>query len=142
MSNDTNKKEKHFIQRPEYPGGKSALQKYLHENLRYPKEALEQKIEGVVRVWYEVDNGDVVDCKVEKSLSPSCDEEAIRLVKSLKYSRPKNRHLRVKSSFHININFRLKEAAQQVTLQYTQVQTPAKKEPSKTQNVYTYTINI
>lgn len=139
--NNTNKKEKHFIHRPEYPGGKTAMQKYIRENLQYPKDALEQKIEGIVRVWYQVDdNGKVVDAKIEKPLFPSCDEEAIRLVKSLRYSRPKNMHVRVKSIFHININFRLKDAAQQVTIQYTQ--TAASQNTTKPQETYTYSITI
>ena len=51
-------------------------------------------------------------------------------------------NLRVKSAFHINIHFRLKDAEQQLTLQYTQVSSPPKKEQNTNQNVYTYTINI
>ncbi len=138
-----NRKEKRFIKRPEYLGGKTALEKYIKEELRYPKDAIEQKIEGVVRVWYQVDdNGKVVDTKIERSLFPSCDEEAIRLVKSFRYSRPKNMNLRVKSSFHINIHFRLKDITQTTTLHYTQVASPADNAKKPTQEVYTYTINI
>lgn len=143
MNNSNHTKEKRFIHKPEYPGGKTAMLNFIRENLQYPKDALEQKIEGSVRVWYQVDdNGNVVDTKIVQSLFPSCDEEAIRIVKLLKYNRPKNMNLRVRSAFHINIHFRLKEAQQQVTLQYTQVSTPPKKAQKTNQNVYTYTINI
>jgi len=141
--NDNNEKKKNFIHRPEYPGGKKALLQYIKDNLKYPKDALEQKIEGTVRLWYEVnDNGIVEDTKVILPLFPSCDEEAIRLVKSLKYSRPKNRNLRVKSSFTINIHFRLKDVAEKVTLHYTQAVTPKQKEKPEHTETYTYTINF
>lgn len=143
MSNANHQKEKRFIQRPEYPGGKTALTKYIQEHLQYPKDAMEQKIEGTVRVWYEVnDNGEVVDAKIIQPLFPSCDEEALRLVRSLQYGRPKNWHLRVKSSFSINIKFRLKEAARQVTIQYSQAEKPKTTTPSTAHETYTYTIHF
>ena len=135
-------KEKRFIKRPEYPGGKSALLKYISDNLQYPKDAMEQKIEGTVRVWYEVDdNGNVVDSRIIQPLFPSCDKEALRLVSTLKYSRPKNMHLRVKTSFTISIRFRLKQAAQQVTIQYTQANPTKPAKPTSPTETYTYTIN-
>ena len=135
-----NHKEKRFIKRPEYPGGKDALMKYVREHLQYPKDALEQKVEGTVRVWYEVnDNGEVEDAKIVRPLFPSCDKEALRLMRTLQYGRPKNMNLRVKTSFHINIRFQLKEATQQLT--YTYTTTPPKK-TEKPQEVYSYTINI
>ena len=138
-----NHKEKRFIKRPEYPGGKAALEQYIQDHLQYPKDAIEQKVEGTVRVWYEVsDTGEVVDAKIVKPLFPSCDKEALRLVQSLKYSRPKNLNLRVKSSFHININFKLKEVTQQLTYTYTQTSSPSPTKKKEPQEVYTYTINI
>ena len=145
MSNANHQKEKKFIQRPEYPGGKTALLQYIQEHLQYPKDAMEQKIEGNVRVWYEVnDNGEVVDAKIIQPLFPSCDEEALRLVRSLQYGRPKNWHLRVKTAFTINIRFRLKEAERQVTIQYSQAapKKPAKPSQPTATETYTYTINF
>lgn len=141
--NANRQKEKQFIHRPEYPGGKTALTQYIKEHLQYPKDALEQKIEGSVRVWYEVnDYGEVVDAKIIQPLFPSCDEEALRLVRSFQYGRPKNRHLRVKTSFTISIHFRLKEAARQVTIHYSQAEKPKPASPSTPHETYTYTINF
>lgn len=138
-----NHKEKRFIKRPEYPGGKTALMQFIKEHLQYPKDALEQKVEGTVRVWYEVnDNGEVEDAKIVRPLFPSCDKEALRLVKSLQYSRPKNMNLRVKSAFHINIRFQLKEVAQQLTFSYVPTQDKKPEKPKSQQNTYTYTINF
>ena len=138
-----NHKEKRFIKKPEYHGGKAALMQYIKDHLQYPKDAMEQKIEGTVRVWYEVDdNGHVVDSKVIQPLFPSCDKEALRLVNSFQYSRPKNMHLRVKSAFTINIRFRMKEATQQVTIQYTQANDPKQPKPAPQSETYTYTIHF
>ena len=137
-----NHKEKRFIKKPEYPGGKAALMQYIKDNLQYPKDAMEQKIEGTVRVWYEVDdNGNVVDSKIIQPLFPSCDKEALRLVNCFQYSRPKNIHLRVKTAFTINIRFRLKEATQQVTIHYTQANPSKQAKPTSNSETYTYTIN-
>ena len=103
---------------------------------------MDQKIEGNVRVWYEVnDNGEVVDAKILQPLFPSCDEEALRLVRSLQYGRPKNYHLRVKTAFTINIRFRLKEAAQSLTIHYTQAAPSKPAKPTQHTETYTYTIN-
>ena len=69
MNNTTHNKEKRFIHKPEYPGGKTAMMNFIREHLQYPKDAREQKIEGTVRVWYAVDdNGNVVDTKIVQSL--------------------------------------------------------------------------
>ena len=77
MNNSNHTKEKRFIHKPEYPGGKTAMMNFIKEQLQYPKDAMEQKIEGIVRVWYQVDdNGHVVDTKIVQGLFPSCDEEA------------------------------------------------------------------
>jgi TonB family protein len=63
-------------------GGLRAYNKYLEKNLRYPAEALEQKIKGKVLIEFTVEtNGDLSEFNVVKSLGHGCDEEVIRLVK-------------------------------------------------------------
>ncbi|MBK8674279.1 MAG: hypothetical protein IPN93_15270 [Bacteroidetes bacterium] len=53
-----------FVIKPQYPGGKLALQKFIQENLIYPKLALEKEIEGTVYISYRVDfDGKVIGCK-------------------------------------------------------------------------------
>ena len=102
------RKDKHFIKKPFYEGGPMAMKKFIGENMRYPKEALENKIEGTVYVRYDVDQkGKVIDAKVVKGIGHGCDEEAIRLAKSLKFQVPKNRVGRVVFHKNIQIHFRL-----------------------------------
>ena len=71
-------------QMPSFPGGESALMRYIAEHLRYPSAAQDQGIQGVVMLRFVVEGtGQVGDVQILKSLDPSCDREAIRVVKSL-----------------------------------------------------------
>ena len=71
-------------QMPTFPGGETALMKYIAENLRYPSAAQDQGIQGLLILRFVVTGtGDVGEVQVIKSLDPSCDREAVRVVKSL-----------------------------------------------------------
>jgi TonB family protein len=62
-------------------GGRKAFKQYLEKNLRYPKSALEKKIEGKVTVQFVVEpTGQLSDFKVIKGIGSGCDEEVIRLI--------------------------------------------------------------
>lgn len=63
-------------------GGRKAYNKYLENNLRYPAQALENKIKGKVTIEFTVGtNGELRDFNVMKSLGYGCDEEVVRLLK-------------------------------------------------------------
>ncbi len=69
---------------PEYPGGSVAMKAYLEKNLIYPKLAKEASLEGVVIVSFIVKkDGSIANIKILKSLGKGCDEEAIRLIKTM-----------------------------------------------------------
>lgn len=71
-------------QRPEFPGGMGEFYKYLFKNMKYPKDAKKQGISGKVHVQFIIDSTGYViqdQVKIHSGLSPSCDEEAIRLIK-------------------------------------------------------------
>lgn len=80
-------KEKVFTsveQMPQFPGGDAALLKYIGNHMQYPAMAAEQGIEGRVTLQFVVTKtGNVGEVKVVRSLSPECDNEAKRVVKSL-----------------------------------------------------------
>ncbi len=133
---------KTFLKFPEYPGGKEAMKKYFRENLKYPKEALENGIEGTVYVIIEInDNGEVINAKVLKGLGFGCDEEAIRLVKNLEFGSVRNRKVRVKTKRKLSVRFNLPKKPQ-VKFNYV----GKKNEPQQTGNSqkagYTYTIQL
>lgn len=65
---------------PEFPGGSSALLNYLKSYV-YPHDALKDSIQGRVLVQFIIEkDGSITNAKVENSVYPSLDAEAIRLV--------------------------------------------------------------
>jgi protein TonB len=69
---------------PDFPGGKAELMKFLNSNIKYPTIALESGIQGKVILSFVVEkDGSITDVKVARSLDPSCDKEAIRVVKMM-----------------------------------------------------------
>ncbi|GHV10780.1 cell envelope biogenesis protein TonB [Bacteroidia bacterium] len=69
---------------PIFPGGEKEFYKWLNDNLQYPAIAQEQGIQGRVIVRFEVSpNGSIGNVEVMRSLDPSCDKEAVRVVKKM-----------------------------------------------------------
>jgi len=131
--------KKKFIKIPEYSGGKEAFGKYIDKNLVYPKEAQENRVEGIVYLIAEInDNGKVLNVSVERGIGHGCDEEAIRLVNNVSYTRVRNRGKRVKTKKKIRIAFKL---PMQNKVQFNLVKTSSVKNTEVINN-YSYTINI
>lgn len=106
------KRDNSFIKKPYYEGGMAAMRKFIIAHLTYPKNAKTHKIEGTVHLRYTINyKGTVVAVKIIGGIGHGCDEEAIRLIKLLKFIVPKNRNL--KAVFHktIQIHFRLPQEA-------------------------------
>jgi TonB family protein len=76
-------------QMPEYPGGTNALLKYIQSKVKYPANAKQNGVEGKVLVQFIVDEkGNVVNPKIIKGIGYGCDEEALRVIKSLTRWKP------------------------------------------------------
>lgn len=72
------------IKHPEFPGGMEECAKWLSRHLEYPAMAVRMGIEGRVMVEFTVDeNGRISDAAIIEGLHRLCDQEAIRLVKSM-----------------------------------------------------------
>lgn len=70
---------------PEYPGGEKALLNDIIMNMRYPQEAYKDSIEGRVVVRFVVKkDGTVGDISVLKGCNKYLDEEAVRVIGTLK----------------------------------------------------------
>ena len=68
-------------QMPEYPGGEAALRQFLASNVKYPDDAVKSGTQGKVFVKFVVNkDGKVVNPKIARSVSPSIDKEALRVV--------------------------------------------------------------
>lgn len=69
---------------PQFPGGEDELIRFISDNLRYPAVAAEMGIEGRVIIRFVVSkDGTVGSVEVIRSLDPSCDKEAARVVKMM-----------------------------------------------------------
>ena len=95
---------------PEFPGGTTALFKYLGKNIKYPAMAKDAGIKGKVYVTFVVDrDGSIADVKVLRGIGGGCDEEAVRVVKSMpKWAPGKQRGKAVRVQYNLPINFILK----------------------------------
>ncbi len=66
---------------PSFPEGEEARQNFLRKNIKYPKEAKEKGIEGVVYVSFIVNKiGEVIEGKIVRGVHPLLDDEALRVV--------------------------------------------------------------
>ena len=93
---------------PEFPGGQAALIKYLSENVEYPLIAKENGIQGRVLCEFIVDkDGSITEVKVTRSVDPSLDKEAMRVIKSMpKWNPGKQKGKPVRVKYTMPINFR------------------------------------
>ncbi len=78
---------------PQFPGGAVEFMKWLTKNLRYPATAQQQKVEGKVVVQFIINrDGSVSGLKVVQALHPSCDREALRVMRMMPKWKPGVQH--------------------------------------------------
>ena len=71
-------------EKPSFPGGESAMKSYLNSNVKYPDVAQENGVQGRVIVESIIEkDGSMSDVKVIRSVDPSLDREALRVVKAM-----------------------------------------------------------
>lgn len=134
------KKPKDFIQTPQYPGGKVALDKYIKDHLVHPQSAIDNNIEGDVTAEYFVDGmGKILEINILKSLFPACDQEVIRLIKSLKYNKAVTRGMKTKTRQTLKVHFNTPKP-QPIRIKYTI--TPSEKKKNVASSKIGYTITI
>ena len=94
---------------PQFPGGPSALFEYLSKNIKYPVVAEENGVQGRVIVTFVVErDGSITDVKVVKSVDPSLDKEATRVVKSMPHWIPgKQNGSAVRVKYTVPVTFKL-----------------------------------
>jgi TonB family protein len=70
-----------FSRNCSFPGGLLGLQRFLIRNLRYPDSAASHSIEGTVKIGFNVSkDGKIENIKVTRSVEPSLDSEALRVI--------------------------------------------------------------
>ena len=155
------KKAKDFLQIGKIVGDRQSMQEFIDANLRYPEKAREKGVQGTVYVAYSVnDDGQVANARVVRGIGSGCDEEALRLVRMLRFQRVKNRKVKVLANREIGIKFIIdqsKDAAADLqqsggtTLTYSYVtgaqdHTAANPMPAAAANTapasFSYTVNV
>lgn len=96
-------------QMPSFPGGISGLRTYLNQNIRYPAEAQETCAQGRVVVSFVVGkDGHISDVTVLRSVDPSLDKEAVRVIRNMpRWTPGKQGGKPVKVRYNVPVSFRL-----------------------------------
>ena len=96
-------------QMPIFPGGDAAMMKYLSENVKYPALAIKAQEQGRVVVSFTVEkDGAISDVKVARSVTPSLDAEAVRVVKAMpKWTPGKQGGQLVRVRYNVPVSFKL-----------------------------------
>lgn len=94
---------------PEFPGGMSALMQYMAQSIKYPAEAQAQKEEGRVIASFIVrKDGSLSDIKIVRSVAPSLDKEALRVLSAMPKWKPgQQRGEAVNVRFTVPVVFKL-----------------------------------
>ena len=97
-------------QMPEFPGGMDKLLQFINDNMKYPTKAQTEGIQGRVAVQFIVDeNGYIIEPNIVRSIEPSLDKEALRIIKMLPQWKPgilKGKAVKVK--YTVPVAFKLK----------------------------------
>ncbi len=69
---------------PTFPGGMSELYKHMAKTMHYPLDCVDSNIQGKVYVEFTVAaDGHISDARVKRSVHPSLDAEALRVVSAM-----------------------------------------------------------
>lgn len=94
---------------PSFPGGQGALMSYLSSHVKYPVVAQENGVQGRVTVSFVVErDGSITDVHVVRSVDPSLDREAARVISSMPNWQPgKQNGSAVRVKFNVPVQFKL-----------------------------------
>jgi len=95
-----------------YPGGEKAMFNFIAENIQYPDNVLKNELSGISIIACNIDSeGNLSDIKVARGFDLSCDNEALRLVKSMPKWHPKiSNGNPIETSLYIPVLFKQEDA--------------------------------
>ncbi|MCL2412548.1 MAG: M56 family metallopeptidase [Bacteroidales bacterium] len=99
---------------PSFPGGEEARMRFLQENIRFPQEARDQGIQGVVFVTFVVEkDGRTSNVRILRGIGGGADEEVIRIMEMMPNWTPgKMDGNPVRVQFNMPIRFTLADEAE------------------------------
>jgi TonB family protein len=94
---------------PSFFGGMDRFYLYLQANIKYPADAIKNKLQGKVFVGFVVEkDGSLTDIKILRGVSPSIDAEAIRVISNSPRWKPGIENGRpVNVQYNMALNFKL-----------------------------------
>lgn len=115
---DTNKVYDAVEEMPEFADGHIALFEFLANNIKYPVVAEENGVQGRVVVSFIVEcDGSITNAKIVKTVDPSLDKEALRVVNSMPRWTPGRQNGKpVRVNYIIPVTFKLEEIKKQIAL--------------------------
>ena len=110
--NDSTQKVYEFFEisvLPEFPGGAMEMQKFISSHMKYPKEAVDNAIEGTVAIQFVIDkDGSVTNIKILKNPGGGLGEEAERVIgKMPKWSPGYQRNQAVRVKMIVPLKFKM-----------------------------------
>lgn len=116
-------------QMPEFPGGMDKLLQFINDNMKYPTKAQTEGIQGRGLVQFIVDeNGYIIEPNIVRSIEPSLDKEALRIIKMLPQWKPgilKGKAVKVKYTVPVTFKLnKIKEEIPQTSQSTTQILHP------------------
>lgn len=96
-------------QMPQFPGGEQELFKFIGGTIKYPEDAEEAGIEGVVYVTFVVEkDGTIGGARVLRGIGGGCDEEAVRVIRAMPAWEPgMQRGKAVRVQYNLPIRYKL-----------------------------------
>jgi periplasmic protein TonB len=96
---------------PDYPGGRDELFKYIKAHMQFPALAIENNIQGTVALGFIVErDGSLTNIKILKDPGGGCDQEAIRIVKTMpRWAPGEINGTPVRVKYTLPVRFRLPE---------------------------------
>lgn len=94
---------------PKFPGGVDKLLQSINNNMKYPAKAQAEGIQGRGIVQFIVDeDGYIIEPNIVRSVEPSLDKEALRIIKMLPQWKPGTlRGKAVKVKYTLPVTFKL-----------------------------------
>ncbi|MDD2475353.1 MAG: energy transducer TonB [Dysgonamonadaceae bacterium] len=108
---------------PMYPGGTHEMTRFISNSLKYPREAAEKDIQGLVVYNFVVElDGSLSNFEIMHRAHPLLDEEALRIIKSMPAWRPAvYKGENVRSTQYVPMYFKLNKNARTTTAQQRKV---------------------
>jgi TonB family protein len=97
--------------RPLYENDELKFGDFMIKNMKYPDEAKKRGVSGTVEMFFVVEpSGNITNLKIEKGVGAGCSEEAMRLVKLLRWSPGLKGEHAVRTAMKLSITFNLDDS--------------------------------